>query len=346
MDRLRSAAALLTLLLLAAPAQAGTVAIVQPPNPTAELTETVSRLHGELISVGLEVKMITPGADRIRDPAEARPWIEQIAAEGGIDAVIDVVGDNAPIWVDVWVFEKSPKRLELWRVASEPNTPNASERLAIRAIEVLRSSFLESDMSGKARRQEPVAKPAISTRPRTELAESPPRPERIGLGLGASVLTSTDGVGPAILPVVQLNGKVRTWFGVHAEVAGLGSRSTVATTNGKASVSQQYGIFGGSYRFLSNQGLSPFLALSAGALRTSVQGEATVPNQGHDVTEWSFLLDTSVGVSLRLPGHTYLSLAGHVQWAEPYVAVHIMDAMVATSGRPNLALTLTVGAWL
>jgi hypothetical protein len=35
----------------------------------------------------------------------------------------------------------------------------------------------------------------------------------------------------------------------------------------------------------------------------------------------------------------------HVQLAEPYVIIHIGDA-VATTGRLNLGLSLTVGAWL
>jgi hypothetical protein len=343
-NRFRPVFAALTLLLLAAPAGAGTVGIVQPGAPTPELTETVSRLHGELISVGLEVRMIAP--HHSPDEADSRAWVEKIAAAGGIDAVIDVVGDNAPVWVDVWVIEKSPRRIELWRVASEPNTANAPERLAIRAIEVLRSSFLVSDMSGKQRHPEPIARPAVKIQPRGELDERAGRSERVGLGLGASVLTSTDGLGPAILPVVHLDGTLRSWLGVHAELAGLGTRPTVATTAGNARVAQQYGIFGASYRFHLSQGLSPFVALSAGALRTSVQGEADAPRQGHGATQWSFLVDTSVGASLRLPGRFYVSLAGHVQLAEPYVAIHIMDAIVATSGRPNLVLTLTVGAWL
>jgi hypothetical protein len=345
-DRLRSAIATLTLLLWAAPANAGTVAIVQPPRPTADLTETVSRLHGELLSVGLEVKMIAARADRRPEGVDSRPWVEKLAAEGGIDAVIDVAGNNVPVWVDVWVIERSPRRIELWRVVSEPESPNDSERLAIRAIEVLRSSYLASDMSGKERHRKPIAKSAVNSQPRPERDESTRSPERIGLGLGAAVLTSVGGVGPAILPVVHFDGKVRTWLGVHAELAGFGSHPTVATTAGNARVAEQYGVFGGAYRFHSDKTLSPFVALSAGALRTSVQGEAQAPSQGHSATQWSFLLDGGVGAGLRLAGRYYVSLAGHVQWAEPYVAIHILNAIVATSGRPNLVLTLTVGAWL
>ena len=36
----------------------------------------------------------------------------------------------------------------------------------------------------------------------------------------------------------------------------------------------------------------------------------------------------------------------HAQLAEPYPAVRFVGAVVATSARPNLLLTLTIGAWL
>ena len=52
------------------------------------------------------------------------------------------------------------------------------------------------------------------------------------------------------------------------------------------------------------------------------------------------------GVQLRLPDRFYLSLAAHAQLAEPYLAVRFVDTVVATSGRPNLLLTFTIGAWL
>jgi hypothetical protein len=39
-------------------------------------------------------------------------------------------------------------------------------------------------------------------------------------------------------------------------------------------------------------------------------------------------------------------MAAHVQVAAPYVAIYFNDNRVATTGRPNLLLSLTVGAWL
>jgi len=345
-DRLLPFLVSLILLLFALPANAATVAIVQSNGGVAGITETVSRLHGELISVGLEVEMISPPQDSSPDHSNLRPWVEKLAAAGGIDAVINVVGDDAPSWVDVWVIERSPRRLELWRVASEPDSANESERLAIRAIEVLRSSFLEGQMSGEFKRRPSLQTPELSLKPGSLPNALPKRQDHIGIGLGIAALSSMNGLGPAFLPVILLDTKVNDWVGIHAQFAGFGSRSTVATAAGSARIAEQYGLFGGTYRFRAKHWFGPFVSLSVGALRTSVLGEANVPNQGHGETHWSFLVDGGIGTELRLSGRYYLSLAGHVQLAQPYLAVHIVDSVVATSGQPNLVLTLTVGAWL
>ena len=155
-----------------------------------------------------------------------------------------------------------------------------------------------------------------------------------------------DGLGPAVLPTVRVGWAARPWLVMQASAAGLGSRSAVATTAGNARVVQQYAVLGGFYRLRSAQRLWPFFGLAAGALRTSVEGQDGLGTGGHTAEQWSGLIDVSLGTWLRLYGRSYLSLAAHAQVAAPYVAIHIVDTVGATSGRPNLLLSLTVGAWL
>jgi hypothetical protein len=81
-------------------------------------------------------------------------------------------------------------------------------------------------------------------------------------------------------------------------------------------------------------------------LRTALDGRADAPADAHFIERWSFLVDGSLGARLRLPGRYHLTLAAHLQVATPYVAIHFVDMQVASSGRPNLGLSLTVGAWL
>jgi hypothetical protein len=330
---LRIAILLCALLLAAVPAHAVTVALVRPPGLSVAMTEALVRLHGELLSVGIDVELADSPATR--EPG-ARAWLETLAKNRGASAVIDPVGDA----LDVWIIENATRRFEVSRVALEPGTENAAERLAIRAIEVLRSSFLEIDLMARERRREIGAKPAAAAH--AEVLGPPP--ERFGLALGAAALTSLDGVGPALVPLLRFDLALHPRFAVQAVLAGWGSRPTVASKTGSARVGQQYGVLGGCYRFRPGQGLRPFVALAAGALRTTIEGQADLPKQAHSLVQWSFLLDANAGVELRLFGRTYATLAAHVHAAEPYVAIHFVDTVVATTGRPNLLVTLAVGA--
>lgn len=333
--------------LWASSAYAANIAILRPAGTSPALTEALYRLQGELLALGLHVEVVARPAEGAVGSAPLRDWLEQRAAERGTDAIIDVVGDRAPTGVDVWIFQRSPARSTVTRVELEPNVESAAETLAIRAIEVLRSNFLEIDLAARQRSG------LDADRPRPEEPAKPPgdrgerhQSERLGLEAGAGVLTSLDGVAPAIMPLVRFGWALNSWLVMQATLSGLGTRPTLETADGSTRVAQQYGILGLCYCPSSDSGLRPILSLSAGALRTTLDGQADAPHVGHSVEQWSFLVEGSLGAHLRLSGPFYLALASHVQLAEPYVAIHLADEVVGTTGRPNLLVTLTVGAWL
>jgi hypothetical protein len=334
-------------LLLGASSHAATVAIVRPANPPPAMTETLVRLHGELTSVGFVTEIIdSPGGDGMRG-RESRAWLEQLAAHRGVDAVVALVGDVSPDSVEVWVIDKVTGKSVVRTVPFEPKAARAAETLAIRAIELLRSSFLEIALAGSERSSQPHAPPPAVVH-FMEMEPLVQRRERFSVGVGAAAIMSLDGVGPAVLPNVRFDWALDSWFLVQVALAGLGTRPTIATSTGSAQVEQEYALVGGCYRFRAGQRLRPFFALSAGALHTAVEGRADSPDQGqaHDVDQWSFLVDGAFGAWLQLRDRFYVSLAAHAQMAEPYLAIRFADAVVATSARPNLLLTLAVGAWL
>jgi hypothetical protein len=322
------------------PVHAATVAIVRPPSAAFDATETLTRLQGELLSVGLEVTLCDRPAARGWVGADSVTWLEQVAGEHGASAVIDMIGEEALVAVDVWVVKAQPRRFEVTRVAVEANTPNPSVRLALRAVEALRAGLLEVDWAARRRGDEPSAKP------HGEVAPPARQRERLGLEVGAVALMSLDGVGPAFLPLMRVGWAARSWLVVQAALAGAGTHPTVATTGGRARVAQQYAVLGACYRFRPDRRLWPFLALAGGVLHTSATGQTEVTTLGRTVDQWSLLLDGSLGAGLRLYRRTYLTLATHAHIAQPYVAIHIVDAVGATTGRPNLLLTLTLGVWL
>lgn len=320
-------------LLSASALHAATVAIVRPSRSSPAWDETVSRLHGELLSVGAEVQMVDGAA--LAKSTDARAWFLELAAQRGLDAIIDIVGDASPVAVEVWVKGKAPGQFEVSRVDLEPGGENASERSAIRALEVLRSIFLEIDLASRTRKSEAVPPPPPSR-----------APERLDVQLGAATTTSLDGVGLALLPLARVGWALTPWFAVQAALAGLGTRSTVTTTTGHADVTQDFGVLGGCFRWRAGQRVQPLLALSMGWLRTSVNGRVDPPKVGHRDARWALLGDASLGTAVRIYGRAHATLAAHLQWATPSTTIHFLDKTVASTGRPNLMLSLTLGAWL
>jgi hypothetical protein len=328
----------------AAAAGTATVAVVWPPNPSADVTEALTRLHGELLSVGLKVAKSSRPANRGLAGSDSRDWLGQVASERGASAIIDVVGDDALLAVDVWVVKKEPGRFEVTRVAVEPHSANPSERIALRAIDALRGSLLEIDWANREPPVEPHEEPTAAIPP------APPSPvathARVGVEAGAAMLTSLDSVGPAFMPLLRLGWATRPWLALQLSLAGAGSRPEVDTSAGKTRVAQAFALLGGTARWRADKILWPFVSLSAGALYTSLSGQSGIGTQGHDLKQWSLLMDGAVGTGLRLSPHTFVTLGAHVQVAQPYVAVHMVDGLAATSGRPNLLFALTLGAWL
>jgi hypothetical protein len=333
-----------SLVLFGAAARAASVIIVRPANSPPVMVETLVRLKGELTSAGFETEIVD-GAAAAGSTSDSRAGLEQLAARRGADAVVAIVGDLSPDSVEVWVIDKVTGKSVVRRVPFEPTATRASGTLAIRAIELLRSSFLEIDLAARDRPNAPAPAPAVVRFVETErLAQ---HPERFGVEVGGAAVMSLDGVGPAVLPLVRFAWRLHPRFAAQAALAGLGTRPTVETATGSAQVAQAFALLGGSVRFRPGARVRPFAALSAGVLRTSVDGRTDTPDtQGRSVSQWSFLAEAGAGTQVRLPDRFYLALALHAQLAEPYLAVRFVDAVVATSARPNLLASLALGASL
>lgn len=321
-------------------ARAATVMIVRPASPSAELTEAVSRLHGELLAVGLAVMIAD--RDGASGPAGESPraWLEGVAHDRRIDAAIDVVGGARLEAVDIWVFPAAPRPVTVTRAPVPRDVENAPARLAIRATDLLRSLLIENDLIGPPR---PPPAPVVS-------AGAAPAPAgwqaAMGFGVGAAMLASLGGVGPAILPLVRVEGSLGSWLGLQAETAGLGTRPTVTESGASARVAQQYGVAGVCLCARSKTRWRAVLGLSAGALRTAADGQASPPLQAHSVVRWSFLLAASAGARVRLTEHAHLTVTAQLQLAEPYLDLRVVNDGAATSGRPNLVLSVALGEWL
>src|SRR6185369_1825888 len=115
-------------LLWGSPALARTVVLLGPAVHSSSSTELLQRLRGELLSVGFEVTV----RERPTESAGSEPWQQALAEKGGVDAVVDLVGDVIPSAVDVWVSDGTQHFQLLTRVTLDTNSETANKGLAIR----------------------------------------------------------------------------------------------------------------------------------------------------------------------------------------------------------------------
>jgi hypothetical protein len=336
---------LLAAMLWATSSLAATVVLVRTSNPAPGMTEALVRIHGELVSAGFEVEIVD-GLSVEGTNGESRGWLETLAVRRGADAVVAMMGDKSHDSVEVWVIDKVTGKSVVRHVPFRLLSAKGPETLAIQAVELLRASFLEIDLSSRLRPNEAKSAPSPTVVHFVEMERKAEQGGGFGVEVGGSASMSLDGVGPAITPVVRFDWAARPWLVAQATVGGLGTRAHVEAAKGSAQVAQEFALLGASYRFRLDRRLSPFVSLAAGTLHTRVDGQADWPQQGQHAEQWSFLLDGGFGVEAKLRDRFDLSLAAHAQVGEPYPAIRFAGSVVATSARPNLLLTLTIGAWL
>lgn len=327
-------------LLGASTARAASVVLVRPPDPSSSINEALARVRGELVAEGFEVDLVDgqPGGD-------SRAWLEQLARSRGADAVVAVEGAQIPDSVEIWVVDRITEKSVVRRIPFRSEVERAPKTFAIHTLELLRASFLEIDLTPNVRAAEKSGgvPPAVS---HFTKGEPPPYASPFGVEIGGAAVAGFGGVGPAILPILRLDWAPRRSWLVQATMAGLGSRPTVQEQTGSAEIRQEFALLGVAHRWRQDRAWRPTASLAIGALHTSADGHGTPSFHGRAADQWSFLVDTGIGLALPIRERFEASLALHVQLAEPYPAVRFAGSTVATSTRPSILLVLTLGAWL
>ena len=325
-------------------ARAVTVSVVRPPHPSPVAAETLFRVSGELRSLGIEIRMVDLSdteAAEIDGGAPVR--LDRLATAQSTDAAIALLGSPAPTAIALWAADRRGHSVNR-RLPLDPTAQQAPRTIAIRAIELLRSSLLELELAttqapgGESKVAPPPAQAALVEGERS-------RTERFALGAGGATVRGFDGVGLFVRPLLRFDWLFRPWWLLQGEASGLGTRATVQGLAGSARVGQDQAVAGIGYRPLAGR-LSPIFVLSAGALHTVVEGHAVAQFESQRATRWSLLLDGAAGACLRLSSRLKLTASAHLQLAVPYPAVRFVGETVATAARPNVLVALAAEVWL
>ena len=315
------------------------------PVPTSEiLAETILRIKSELTTGGFEVAVVD--SEGAQPGPDLRALMERSGQGLAPSATIGIFGNLEQGPAELWVVDRITGKTVVRRLEVQATSDRRiSEVLAIRAQELLRASLVELLL--ETSRPAPAgtaAPPAQVQRWVKQAVESPLAPWTLALEVGAATLGGWGGVGPALAPAARLRGAIDERFWVRLTALGLGTRPTIQTDIGTASVSQSLLLLEGAVWLRPRRHVRPLLSLGVGAERIAVDGTANpgLPYQGERNARWFAAGDVGAGFALRVHAHWELLLEAHALFTAPRPAVRFFDVEAARTGQPTLMAILTL----
>jgi hypothetical protein len=334
-------------LALAVPAAAETpfapprVVLLRPPAALPHVGEALVRLRGELTAEGFnaEVLELDLGPD-------VRAGLDRLAPTVTATAIVAVVAGIDPVSAELWVVDRVTGKTVVRRVRADPAAATRiAEVLSVRAVELLRASFLELAISSHPSADTvdaPVASTPAVTRFATEPLEEPDWLWAVEAGGGA--VTALGGAGGELVPVARVERAFGVRFCARVTLTGLGTESRVDTPDGGyVDVSQGMLLAEGIVRFRRGERLEPIISVGAGAFRLSAEGHENAPYRALSGVRWSAAAD--LGAGLRVPlrqRRIEVGLELHAVLAQPYPVIRFFEDDLASAGRPSLFASLTL----
>jgi hypothetical protein len=114
------------------------VILLRPPSAPAAVSEALIRLQAELNVEGFDAQVteVDLGPD-------VRASLEKVAPTMSATAVVAVVAGGEPASAELWVVDRVTGKTVVRRVHADPKAARIAEVLSVRAVELLRASFLE-----------------------------------------------------------------------------------------------------------------------------------------------------------------------------------------------------------
>lgn len=328
-------------------APAPKVILLRPAAVPATVSEALVRLQAELTVEGFDAQVteVDLGTD-------VRASLERMAPTMAATALVAVVEGDDPASAELWVVDWMTGKTVVRRVHADPKAARIAEVLSVRAVELLRASFLELAITSRPAPdvvEVPMPTAPVVTRFVNEpLEEAEPdwtwAVEAGGGGMGAmqGVSGGTTLLGE-FLPVARVQRAFNARWCARITFAGLGTQAHVDIPGGYADVSQTIGLVEALVRFRRGRRLQPVISIGAGFLRVSAEGHEMAPYIGGNA--WHLSAAGDAGVGLRIPlrqRRVEMGVEIHALVAEPYPVVRFFQMEVARAGRPSLLASVTL----
>jgi hypothetical protein len=307
MHRCRSALpTILTILVAIAvgrSAWAHTIIVVRPYGSDPMLTESFSRLCGELHMYGLKVVPL--------DSKDGVSSNQLVAVEGSADVVGGVALLRTPgqASAKIWITDAATGK-ESVRITVSIDDADAPSLLAIRAVDVLRASLRDFHYPEHAQLEtQPGAAPEVSKSMQAPAAATLQGFDRWAIRVGASTLWETGDLGVGFAANLglarRLSSRLALELAVVAPVFGQGYAGAVAT----ARLREELGILAVAWRLVGRQRLTLDIVQGFGAMHLSVRGETQPPWLGQSSSAWAAASSTGGCIGLRLSEHVGLGVS-------------------------------------
>ena len=314
------------------------VIVLEPAVTNASAHRCLTRIREELLGGGFEVKVVDPGVKT--DPLSIA---EAIQHQPESAATIALLGDPSLGPSELWILDRTGARPEVRQIpVPADDEAHIPAILAIRTIELLRASALQRLVESNR-----IRPPPAPVRPAPELAvpvtEHLPR---VAVELGLAIVDNIGGPGPAEIPVARLDVRLTGPLFVRLTLEGLGSRPSVQTSEGSATINQSLGLVALGAIFRRDHRLMPIVSLGAGALSVTGDGEGIYPFVGHQDSTWTAIVDGGFGLATALSKYLAVTVEIHALIAAPRPVLRFSGSDAGTIGRPAFAVAGTLLTWL
>jgi hypothetical protein len=284
-----------------------------------------------------------------RPGEDTRAALERMAPTLSATALVAVVSGADATSAELWVVDRVTGKTVVRRVRADPKaSTRIAEVLAVRAVELLRASFLELAISAQPPAEAmdaPVPTTPAVTRFATESLSEPDWRWAVEAGAGAlgAFAANGGGLGPEFVPVARVERAFGRRWCARVSFASLGTQARVDTPGGYADVSETVIVADVVARFRRGRRLEPIVSLGAGTLRLSAEGHESAPYVAGSGSQWSLAADVGAGVRIPLrPRRFEMGVEVHALFAEPYPVVRFFDVDVARAGRPSILGSVTL----
>ena len=321
-----------------APQQSPKVILVRPPVAPPAVTEALVRLRGELVAAGFDAEVVEQALG-----VDVRTSLEKLspASAGAATALVAVVASAEPGNAELWVIDRVTGKTVLRRVnAGATDPPRVAEVLSVRAVELLRASFLELAIGAPPANNAPPSTPVVERWATATLEEAD---WTWAVEAGGGTAYAVDGPWNVILSVARLERALGQRFCARVSFAGLGTSARVDTPQGYAGLSQTILLAEVMVRFRRGNRIEPLLSLGAGTLRLAADSHEAAPFVAVSDARWAAAGDLGVGVRIPLRRRKFeLGIEAHALFAQPYPTVRFLGNDVALAGRPSLIGSVTL----